>query len=427
MESFFIREVLFSRIGDPERVDLVTRQNDTPMVRFIDIAEYPTDRQIELYWIDGGVPGHFAMRRGKKLLVFFHSRQVELCAHLRSILISEQWNRETRQVLFEGAVLRIIAEFLLQRGFANHALFTLAKSRTLQTGFFFAELDINQLEYIPFDERYLVEWFFGLGHEIGHAVGPPLRAIISSLDVLEPSRISEVVDTVIELRMSAKARKILRQIIKQSENGELPRSHASPTVILEEAVSDLFSVLCMCRAFDLICANQIGRELDPHLLVTEAIISMMSVMVIEQCRMMAGWFSTMQDELESQPFILSGIALQARTNLMVQTLGNAESRARLCNSMPGLGSLAKIQEAALSAMMNTLAERSEELTPAMTRAREFLSSAEMRDEDMFYDYLDLVKTDFVVRLDAMRFLSVARSHKVTSPALDLIRDAVASK
>ncbi len=416
-----------ARVGEPDAIDPMGREVETPLKIFVEIAERASDQRIDLFWVDGGIPGHFALRGGERLTVVFHSRQVELCAHLGTITIDGGWDDKLRSELFEGAALRMIAEFLLQRGYVDQALQTLARSRQVQGGFFFVEPRIDDLEHLPLDERYLVEWFFGLGHEIGHAVGGELGRTFRRIEGLSPERISQVIEAVIDRRFTVDARDKLTDLLGRVEAGELPLSHASPSVLRGEATADLFSVLCLCRAWEPIRAASGGDELRLDVLLAEAVVSMGSVMAIEQCRMLADWFHGMHRELELQPLMLAGVALQARMNLLLHTLADDSTqdlltRALLRAGFGGLDTLRTFRVEELAGFLETLEVRSEALSTGMVRARTFLSSPEMRDVELFTGYLEEVARDATRGLDALRFLGVARSQGSASPELALLAE-----
>jgi hypothetical protein len=419
-DRLVIEAAIMCRVGKPDVIDYLGPNINPPMTTFLDVARHASGREIDLFWVEGGIPGHFALSDEKSLPVIFHARQVELCAHLRSITFSHVLDGIPG--LFEGVTLRIIAEFLLQRGHIDQALQTLAKSYHFLNGITFLEPQITQLQQLPLDERYLVEWFFGLGHEIGHAAEPYMRKQISFIDALDPSWIAHVVNELIDIRSSNDARVLLKGIIQRGENGDFPKSHASPSVIREEIFADLFSILCISQAWANICAESTGRALQPETLLVEAIVSMSNLMVIEQCRILAGWFSNINDELEQQPLKLSGIALKARINLLIHIFQNENTLSLLNETFPGVSAFQTSWRDSFNNLMLAMEKRSKELTEDFGRARKFLSSSEMRDPNLFYNYLEQVAEDYTTGYDALRFLAVADSQKASSPELNLLRD-----
>jgi hypothetical protein len=168
------------------------------------------------------------------------------------------------------------------------------------------------------------------------------------------------------------------------------------------------------------CADRVGRDYSPHRLLFEAMVSMSSVMVIEQCRIMAGWFSSMSSEVDHQPLMLSGVALQARINLLHLTLCDPDAQAFLTVRYPSLEAFVRFDESGFANAARYLETWSLRMGPAFERARHFLSSPEMRDARLLQEYFEEVATNATERFDALTFLRIARH--LQSPMLDALRD-----
>lgn len=137
---------------------------------------------------------------------------------------------------------------------------------------------------------------------------------------------------------------------------------------------------------------------------------------------MAGWFSDNSNEVESQSLMLSGVALQARINLLHLAVRDPAVKALLTTRYPSLEALARLDTAAFEAAMENLEARSLYLGPPFGRARAFLSSPAMRDPGPVQDYLEAVAADPIMAVDATNFLRVAE--QLQSPMLDALRDVV---
>jgi hypothetical protein len=169
-----------------------------------------------------------------------------------------------------------------------------------------------------------------------------------------------------------------------------------------------------------LCADRIGRDYSANRLLFEAMVAMSSVTAIEQCRIMAGWFSSMSNEVDQQPLILSSVALQARINLLHLTLRDPDVQAFLAGRYPSIKAFAHFDESAFVRAARYLESRSLQFGPSIDRARQFLESSEMRDAGLLQEYFEAVAADPAVRVDALDFLRVARH--LDSPVLDALRD-----
>jgi hypothetical protein len=392
------------------------------MGTFRTLAERISGRSIVLVTVTDGIPGHFSLQGQDGQTAVFHERQLEVCAFLYGMTLDQRLDARLREDVFEATVLRLISEFLLQRGHGDQAIATLARSRRIQGGLFLYGPTISDLKSLERDERYMVEWFFALGHEIGHGLTPQLARDLEGLESNDADFIAELVDAILDRRFSGESIRLLKDIIRRGDIDDGPRSHAGVQRLREEAVADLFSLICMSQAWRVICSD-VGRDYIPHRLLFEAMVSMSSVMIIEQCRIMASWFSTMAGEVESQPLMLVGVALQARINLLQLTARDPGVQEFLTAQYPSFAAFAYLDETVFSNAMRFLQARSLELESPFKRARDFLSSAEFRDPRHVQDYLESVATDRTEAEDARAFLRVARH--LDSPWLDVLRDVVA--
>jgi hypothetical protein len=230
-DDLILDQSLRRRVGEPGSVTRVERPARSPLAMFRDLAERSSGSSIDLVTVTDGIPGHFSLRGRDPQTVVFHQRQVEVCAFLYGLALEQRFEQGLLEVLFEGAMLRLIAEFLLQGGHADQALATLAKSRRVRGDIVLHGPTIDDLNGLERDERYLVEWFFALGHEIGHGLAPELASNLRNLDCLSRGTVEELVDLILDARFSGEGRETLKGIIRRGDVGDGPRSHASAEVL----------------------------------------------------------------------------------------------------------------------------------------------------------------------------------------------------
>jgi hypothetical protein len=423
LDDLLVEQSIRRRVGEPGTITRIDRGSESILAEFRAVAESIGGAGVELLTVSDGIPGHFGLRGRNSHSVVFHERQVEVCAFLHGITLEQRFDDALTETVFEGTALRLVAEFLLQGGHADQALACLARSWSVQGGIVMHGPAIAFLEAMARDERYVVEWFFALGHEIGHHITPELMSDLAALPYFDHAAVSGVVSAIIERRFSGGDASQIAEIIRRGESGSAPRSHAAVEVIRVESIADLFSVICMSEAWDVLCARRAGHDYTPHLLLLESMISMSSVMVIEQCRIMAGWFSNISFEGETQSLLLSGVALQARLNLLAMTLRNSEVQDYLAARYSSMEAFRRLDDSAFDAAMVWLESRSLRLAEPFGRARGFLSSPEMREAHLLQAYFEAVATDAATRFHATEFLSVARH--LDGPLLDGLRGVVA--
>jgi hypothetical protein len=424
-DELILEQSIRRRVGVPGSVVRIDRDSRLPLAAFRAVAESAGGGPFQLVAISDGVPGHFSLRGGRIRTVVFHQRQVEVCAHLYGLSTEQRFDPDLLGTVFEGAMLRLVAEFLLQGGHGDQALSTLAKSRRVQGGIVLQRPTGEQLAGLDRDERYLVEWFYALGHEIGHDPAPDVAELLGGLDAVAPDTIAEVVDAILDLRFDTDAATVLREIVRCGDGTSHPLSHASPAVLRREAIADLFGLICMAEAWEVFCAAPAGRPYGPERLLFESVLSMSSVMAIEQCRIMADWFADMSGELENQPLMLAGVALQVRMNLLAFSLRDPDVVQRLAGRFPAMARFGQFDQAVFANGMRFLQARTAELGAPFERARHFLASPEMRDPTLLQDYFEQVATDRVTAFDATEFLELARY--LDSPMIAALRSVVAGE
>ncbi|WP_058041274.1 hypothetical protein [Streptomyces roseifaciens] len=175
LDDLILQQSVQSRAGEPGEAVRTGRTTVSPLAEFRSLAEQAGGQPVELVTVTNGIPGHFGLRGRDSHTVVFHLRQVGICAFLHGLMLETKLEEPLLEDAFEGAVLRLIAEFLLQRGHGDQAIATLARSRVVQRGLFLSGPALGCLQSRKRNERHLVEWFFALGHEIGHHLPPPDR------------------------------------------------------------------------------------------------------------------------------------------------------------------------------------------------------------------------------------------------------------
>jgi hypothetical protein len=133
-DELILEQSIRRRVGVPSSVVRVDRDSRLPRAAFRDVAEAVGGGPFQLVAVSDGVPGHFSLRGGATRTVVFHQRQVEVCAQLHELTTEQRFDATLLGDVFEGTMLRLVAEFLLQGGRGDQALSTLARSRRVQGG-----------------------------------------------------------------------------------------------------------------------------------------------------------------------------------------------------------------------------------------------------------------------------------------------------
>jgi hypothetical protein len=411
-------------LGPISTIDLCSRTHRTPMNVFLALAEERVRHPIDLFWVDEGAPAHFTLANERFSPVVFHSRHLELSGLIRA-LYATSFLGEVREDLATRICLRMVAEFLLATGLIDQALQCLAKSR-LGDGIFMQEPDQTYLEHMPIDERYLCVWFFGLGHELGHCLRADVRDSLGAMNRMSMKALSMLTDATIDLfTPDLQARSKLRAIITRNENNPKSICYATSRQLQTEAICDLFSALTICRAADVILPETKGAP-SPSEIVQELQLGFTGLMLIDQCRILASWFRDAQDEVQNQNLAMSNIALNVRSNVLrlaLQDLSGNRSSTTLCGD--GAHFLCSLEPSQTSQCGQFVARESIPIYSGLYKARSFLSSAEIRNPDLFYSYINQLHDCPSSQIEAARFVKRARAMNRSTPEIDLM--AVAAK
>ncbi len=418
-DRFAIEAVIQSRARNIESIEPVGRDHHTPMNVALEAAERVIGRNITLFWIDDGLPGHFTISNRRDLPVIFHSRQIEWTTYLRSLYVDEALSSLVDK-LSEKVALRLLADLLLCHGFVDQALQTLARSDLVASH---AELSfpkiIPDLEYAPIDESYIAAWFHGLAHEAGHHVKPNHRKLLESLPFLKDEEVRRLVsDLIVHFYPDANNQKTLNRIVNRANTTPGTSSFAATAQIRDEAIADITAASILLEtATDVF--SQLDREpLNRTQLFCEIMLQMNCLMIIQQCNVLASWFSSSEDELENQNLILSNIALQARQNLLIRACNNAP----MSDHLPDFSTV--VASDGFESLMMTLSANSRKIEEGVWRARAFLSSPDMRDIEVFYAYVDKLPGDPAAAMAAKEFVRLADSMGRRSPELEMLAKAI---
>ena len=305
-------------------------------------------------------------------------------------------------------------------GFVDQALQTLARSDLVasHTELSFPKI-IPDLEYAPIDESYVAAWFHGLAHEAGHHVKPNHRKLLESLPFLKDEEVRQLVsDLIVHFYPDADNQKTLKRIVNRANTTPGSSSFAATAQIQDEAIADITAASILLEtATDVF--SQLDREPPNRMqLFCEIMLQMNCLMIIQQCNVLASWFSSIGDELENQNLILSNIALQARQNLLIRACKNAH----MSDHLPDFSTV--VASDGFESLMMTLSANSRKIEEGVWRARAFLSSPDMRDIEVFYACVDKLPGDPAAAMAAKEFVRLADSMGRRSPELEMLTKAI---
>ena len=164
-----IDELIVDHVGENARwVRTDFTRYPTPMGVAVEEASRELDREVVVYWVDGGLPENFSLPGLDPAPIVFNTRFLELAATLLSITRATRYPTEYFADVAERVSLRVIAELTLKGGDPATACYLFARSQLTKTGVTFWPITIDVLEAEKKNESYMTVWFYALLHEIGH-------------------------------------------------------------------------------------------------------------------------------------------------------------------------------------------------------------------------------------------------------------------
>jgi len=150
-----------------------------PIYEILAVASERMNQPIRLLVTEQGPPDHFFLTSFTTFKpVIFSARYIALATRINRLFPEAYATADLRPMLAEGIAFDAIAEFFLMEGDAVGAALSFMKARVAQSNISLPTTrsllgvgsDLLSSEAEPVDELYIADMFFGLAHEIGHAI-----------------------------------------------------------------------------------------------------------------------------------------------------------------------------------------------------------------------------------------------------------------
>ncbi|MGE0684637.1 MAG: hypothetical protein AB7P69_27485, partial [Candidatus Binatia bacterium] len=419
-DKFSIASAIRARVGSIKNIRFIDDKEHTPLAAFTKLARQKLGMPFTVIWINEGFPGHFTLGSRQDIPVVFHARQCERAAYFRSLFLhSPLFERGMGEKLAEQFYLRQLADLFLKQGMLDQALQCLAQSKSLQH-VEAIQPNLEDMAHMPKNEAYMTLWLHGLGHEFGHHVAPDMSKILCELDVLQDDYISTLTGNIIDISYpDTRSRSTLKDIIQLGHNDVGDQSYASPEVIRREVIADLISASLLLEAARELNGDCSENLISEQRLFEEIIGASASLLVSQQCDVMASWFTgKIHEEPQKQTFALSSISMQARSNLFIRAI-RSNAQQHLSPFFPA--HLVSESEQFLQAFSRFSQDH---IQGGMLRADDFITTSKMRDTSIFYNFVRNIRDGRVGFIGVPEFLNLARDLGKSSPQLRLLASAV---
>lgn len=309
MDQARLDETVRASLSSGADVWRMGRDHVTPMSITIDEATKGLDRDIEVYWVDGGVPETFQLSGLSPAPIVFSTRFIEVAATLYRLQRSNEFSAELLAMLSERVNLQLIAELTLRHGHAPAAAYLFGRSLLAAPGLSLPSSTLHALEIEPVDESYMTVWFYGLLHEIGHVYADAH----GSQDVINDEELADRTASGID---DAGFPHELTVELRDRLATKGKRHSASPETLREEIAADLFGVHALFRA-TVAMMNRAGRiaDFDP-LRLALCVIEMFNVLaMLNYCKVAAFAAAGVGPDVRDNPW--ANVAYRVRIERIV--------------------------------------------------------------------------------------------------------------
>lgn len=150
-----------------------------PLYELLAVASERMNQPIRLLITEQGPPDHYFLGGFITFKpIIFSARYIALANRINRLFPEAYATANLRPMLAEGIAFEAIAEFFLMKGDAVGAALSFMKARVAQSNISLPTTrsllgvgaDLLSSDAEPVDELYIADMFFGLAHEIGHAI-----------------------------------------------------------------------------------------------------------------------------------------------------------------------------------------------------------------------------------------------------------------
>jgi hypothetical protein len=267
------------RLGDSAEWVLYDRTPPpSPMSFTLDQAERELGSQVQVVWVWGGYPELFTLRALECPIVVYSSRFLELTAFFRSLFVDGFWG-DLREEVARSLCLTVAADLALLSGEPDRAVGLFLQSK-LGTGIHVELASVQKLEQMPIDETYMVVWFYGLLHELGHSApetSKPTGVLLSS-EALEGE-----IQSQLEV-FSAESGRDLRGVLEEARAGDSDHP-LSADHLRGEIEADIFAAgVLATAALAIRLADATLEPFDPDAFIAEVFVYLNVITLVQRCR-----------------------------------------------------------------------------------------------------------------------------------------------
>ncbi|MBK8656487.1 MAG: hypothetical protein IPN20_21825 [Haliscomenobacter sp.] len=421
MREDFLNELIQNQVGSNATWGPYHPTKGDPYPLVLQEAEKQTGTKCDVYWVENGIPATFTLSAPgyAKRIIIWHSRHLELSLYLRQLFINDDPLEIIRE-LAERQCLKAIAELSLPKKNIDFAIKAFLKSINGQSIFNVRDDLLLESKLGPIDESYFMAWFYGLAHEIGHAV--QVTDEIRNYIYLNDDALNRALEDA--LRVFDYYPEHIKQEAKNRLNSSRKNDFFGKDHIRSEVMADLTAISILSHsAYRAI--HKSGNQFDITTFVIETIIMANIITLIERCEKMAQYAAKPPNDQGKIDYVLMPIAYHIRVGRIYEYL-------KMLLATFGTN-LQEIQEDRMEAAEDLMEEINEQYNPiidaidsGLSRAIKFTFDPQESHDKLFDQFsIDLKsKAGAYFRLLAKNFCQVADSYGNESKQLERLKSII---
>jgi len=409
-----IEELIRSQVGKTAKFWEHDREVRNPLNFIIDEAEKQSSKKFVLFWLEEGTPEHFSLSGGSYSPVVFSRRFLEISGFLRS-LARDYWSNDIRVELSERLCLKLMSELSLSYGNLEFSVLAFLKSVLGQSVYVDTNNTLMDLELSPINEVYMVNWFYGLVHEMGHIYSKKLSNLLSDKRLIE------------EFEQGLKQFSNYPEEFKRKAREKIYSSGSvlSLNQLRLEVISDIFGTGVLLQS-----TINIMKELKTpfrfEAFIAEIIIFMNILILFQRCKETARIASdgNLNRDVVEEILLFAPLSFQVRSQMVIWYLENAFYPSGFDPNDIEQRNKANSQNGSLiNTIFLQLRANLSDIDTGLAKAMRFALFPNEREPDLLLKFSKEVSepNSFFTTRDAKKFCQQAESHGLISEKIQKLR------
>lgn len=406
-----INSIIKINCGSNAVFRLYDRRLKTPMNMVIDAAQNQINMDVIPFWVEKSLPENFFLSGFSKTPVIYSTRFVELSYLFRQVLMADKTMPASVPELTERLALKVMAEFCLKLQLPDLAVLLFAKSSLGKSIYTPDKNILAMLEYEPKHEAYMVMWFYGLTHELGHVCAKMLEEQPDPKQFRHPYSDEEVMLKLNQVLDKFDMPQMFRTLTMERALHE-DDFFLSIKNLRNEIIADTFAVNVLLDSTTKIMYMEQTKKFRVDHFVAEIVMLFNSIWMLERCKRTVHQASTNQEAINNGlDSLFHPVSVSVRLSFVAEFL-----QYTLCDYLyNGISNATKDQLEGVSELVSIIVSYYQEVSITMeiglAKAMRFVLFPAERDPDLYGSFIKslLNSENFIEPMELEHFCELADS------------------